>query len=125
MQRAQDGAPGMATDGRRLSNAVLASRVGHGIVSALFVCCIGVLYAGAWRGTAGPATLAAVAALCLEGVLVVVSHGNCPLAPLFRRLGDDTSFFELFLPPRAATLAVPVLGGVAFIGMVVLSARAS
>jgi hypothetical protein len=42
---------------------------------------------------------------------------------LFRWLGDDTPFFGLLLLPRAATLAVPVLGGVAFLGMVALAAR--
>jgi hypothetical protein len=86
--------------------------VWHGLVSVLFLACIAAVYAGAWRGTAGTLTLAAVGALLLEGLLVLLSRGSCPLGPLFRRLGDDTPFFELLLPRHAARLAVPVLAAV-------------
>jgi hypothetical protein len=79
---------------------------------------------GAWRGAAGSATLAAVGALSLEGLLVVLSRGNCPLGPLFRRLGDEKPFFALLLPPRAAKLAVPVLAAVTIVGVVLLALRA-
>ena len=58
-----------------------------------------------------------------QGVLVLSSGGNCPLGPLLRRLGDDAPFFELFLPPRAAKVAVPVLAAVAALGAVLLAAR--
>jgi hypothetical protein len=103
---------------------VLVSRVGHGFVSLLFLCCIAALYLGAWRGKADAVTIAALAALCVEGVLVALSGGNCPLGPWFRRIGDETPFFELFLPPRAAKLAVPILAAVSVLGAVLLAARA-
>lgn len=106
------------------SRAVLASRVGHGLISLLFLCCIAAVYLGAWRGKADAVTIAALAALCVEGVLVALSGGNCPLGPVLRKLGDETPFFELFLPPRAAKLAVPVLAAVSVLGAVLLAARA-
>jgi hypothetical protein len=81
------------------------------------------VYLGAWRGRADAVTLAAVGALCLEGVLVLFSGGNCPLGPLLRRLGDETPFFELLLPPRAAKLAIPILAGVCVFGGVLLAIR--
>jgi hypothetical protein len=109
--------------GRPLSRVVIVSRVAHGLVSALFLLCIAVVYAGAWRASDGPLTFGAVGALLLEGVLVLLSHGNCPLGPLFRQLGDDTPFFELLLPPRAAKLAVPVLAAVTALGIVLLASR--
>ena len=91
-------------------------------MSLLLLCSIALIYLGAWRGHASAVTVAAVAALGLEGVLVLSSGGNCPLGPLLRRLGDDTPF-ELFLPPRAAKVAVPVLAAVVGLGAVLLAAR--
>jgi hypothetical protein len=105
------------------SRIVLASRVAHGLISLLFLSCIAAIYLGAWRGKADAVTIAALAALCVEGVLVVLSGGNCPLGPVLRKLGDETPFFELFLPPREAKLAVPVLAAVSMLGAVLLAAR--
>ena len=102
---------------------VLASRIAHGLVSALFLCCIAAVYIAAWRGRADGLTFAALGALGLECVLVLVCGGNCPLGPLLRRLGDEKPFFELLLPPRAAKAAVPVLGAVAVLGAALLAAR--
>ena len=109
---------------RANSPVVVASRLAHELVSAVFLCCIAIVYLGAWRGEAGVVTIVALAALCAEGVLVLLSRGHCPLGPLFRRLGDDKPFFELLLPPRAAALAVPILGAVTMLGAVVLAVRA-
>jgi hypothetical protein len=49
------------------------------------------------------------------------SAGNCPLGPLLRRLGDETPFFELYLPPRAAKLAIPILAAICVLGAVLLA----
>jgi hypothetical protein len=105
------------------SPIVLASRVAHGLISLLFLSCIAAIYLGAWRGKLDAITVAALAALCAEGALVLISRGNCPLGPMLRRLGDETPFFELFLTPRAAKLAVPILAAVSVLGAVLLAAR--
>jgi hypothetical protein len=42
---------------------------------------------------------------------------------MLHRLGDETPFFALFLPPRAAKLAVPILAAVSVLGAVLLAAR--
>jgi len=102
---------------------VPALRVAHGLISLLFLSCIAAIYLGAWRGKADAVTLAAIAALCMEGALMLLSGGNCPLGPMLRRLGDETPFFELILPPRAAKLAVPMLTAVSVLGVVLLAAR--
>jgi hypothetical protein len=102
---------------------VVASRVVHGLVSVVFLCCIALVYLGAWRGEAGAVTLVALALLLAEGTLVLLARGNCPLGPVFRRLGDDTPLFQLFLPARAAELAVPVLGVVTVLGAILLASR--
>jgi len=108
---------------RALSRIVLVSRLFHGLVSVFFLSCIAVVYVGAWRGEANAITLAALAALCLEGVLVSLSKGNCPLGPLFRRLGDDTPLFQLVLGSRAGKLAFPVLTIVTVLGVLLLIVR--
>jgi hypothetical protein len=105
------------------SRIVLASRAAHGLISLLFLACIVAIYLAAWRGKADVVTLAALAALGAEGMLVLLSRGNCPLGPLFRRLGDETPFFELLLPPRAAKLAIPVFAAVTLAGAVLLAVR--
>jgi hypothetical protein len=102
---------------------VLVARVAHGLIALAFLCCIAILYIDAWRGSMNSVTLAALAALWVEGVLVLIHRGSCPLEPLFRRLGDDTPFFELLLPPRAAELAVPALGAASTLGAVLLGIR--
>jgi hypothetical protein len=102
---------------------VLASRIAHGLISLVFLSCIAVVYLGAWRGRTDTVTLAAIGALCVEGVLVLLAGGNCPLGPLLHKLGDETPFFELFLPPRAAKLAIPILAAVCVLGAVLLAIR--
>jgi len=65
----------------------------------------------------------AIIALAGEGVLVLAHRGDCPLGGLQERLGDPIPLFELVLSPKAAKLAVPVLGAIAATG-IVLVARA-
>jgi len=93
-------------------------------VSAFFLFCIATVYLGAWRGQAGTVTLVALVSLSVEGLLVLLSRGNCLLGLLFRRIGDETPFFELLLPTRAARLAVPVPAGVTVLGAVLFAVRA-
>jgi hypothetical protein len=114
---------GTWTAGERLPGIVVAARIAHGLIALVFLCCIAVLYVDAWRGSINMVTLAALAALWVEGVLVLMSRGSCPLEPLFRKLGDETPLFELLLPPRAAELAVPALGALSMLGAVLLGVR--
>lgn len=58
-----------------------------------------------------------------EGLLAMLSHGNCTLGPVSRRLGDDKAFFELLLPVRDAALAVPVLAAITALGAILLAVR--
>jgi hypothetical protein len=65
-----------------------------------------------------------VAALATEGACVGANHGDCPLGPLQDRLHDPVPLFELVLrSPTAAKRAVPVLGGVASLGILLLAHR--
>jgi hypothetical protein len=79
---------------------------------------IAYLWFCALTGRRGRALDAAGVALIAEGAVVAANHGDCPLGPLQDRLGDPIPLFEPVLPPRAARLAVPVLGVVAGVGLV-------
>jgi hypothetical protein len=65
----------------------------------------------------------AIVALAGEGLLVVANRGDCPLGGLQERLGDPVPLFELVLSPRAAKLAVPVLGAITGLGVALAAAR--
>lgn len=99
---------------------VLLIRVIHGLLSAFFLACIAFVYYVAIADVDSPLVVAAVGALILEGAVVVFNGGDCPLGGVHRRFGDEKAFFELLLPPRAAKLAVPVLGSVTALGIALL-----
>jgi hypothetical protein len=115
--------PAVMDFARPNTRIILVARVAHGLISLAFLCCIAVLYIDAWRASVDVVTIVALAALGVEGVLVLASRGSCPLEPLFRELGDETPLFELLLPPRAAELAVPALGAASALGAVLLGIR--
>ncbi|WP_297658296.1 hypothetical protein [Pseudonocardia sp.] len=77
----------------------------------------------ALTGRRGRLLWVAASALTGEGVALMVGNGDCPLGPLQKRLGDPVPLFELVLPPRAARAAVPVLTGVAGLGLAVVLVR--
>jgi hypothetical protein len=58
-----------------------------------------------------------VAFLSFGGIALVVGRGDCPFGPFQGRLGDPVPLFELVLPRRAAKVAIPVLTGLALVGI--------
>jgi hypothetical protein len=101
----------------RLPAAARAFRCAHAGIAAGFLGAIGYVWWCGLTGRRGPLVHAATTALIAEGALVAANHGDCPLGGLQERLGDTVPLFELVLPPRAARLAVPMLGAVAACGI--------
>lgn len=104
---------------------MLAWRAAHGLIAIAFLASIGYVWWCAITNTRGRFLRPAIMALVGEGVLVGANGGDCPLGPLGDRIGDEVPLFELVLPPRAARLAVPILGGVTALGLALLGARYS
>ena len=104
-----------------LSRAALAFRVFHASIALTFLAAIAYVWWCALTGSRGPLLRAAVVGLVGEGTVVALNHGDCPLGPLQDRLHDPVPLFELVLTPRAAKRAVPVLGGVAALGILLLA----
>jgi hypothetical protein len=66
----------------------------------------------------------AVASLSVEGIAVfVLNKGDCPLIHIQRIIGDNTPFFNLFLPAKLAKQAVPFLAKITWIGIGLLIIR--
>jgi hypothetical protein len=86
---------------------VVAFRVFHGLIAAGFISCVAVIYYAGITGSGGRKLAITVSLLAVEGTAVMLNAGNCPMAGIQGRMGDQTPFFELFLPPRVARLAVP------------------
>ena len=108
-----------------LSAPALSFRAVHAVIAIAFLAAIALVWWSAITGRSGPLVRLAVAGLITEGVVVAANEGDCPLGPLQERAGDPVPLFELVLPPRAAKLAVPVLGGVAAAGIALLAARSA
>lgn len=106
---------------RKLTPVALAVRAAHAAIAAAFLLAIAYVWWCALTGRRGRLLHVAVAALGCEGLLVVANHGDCPLGPLQQRAGDPVPLFELVLSPRAAQLAVPVLGAVTVAGVALLA----
>ena len=116
--------PRLAIRGREgLPPAVIAWRMAHALIAAVFLSSILYIWWCAISRRRGRLLRPAVGALAAEGVLVAANQGNCPLGALGDRVGDPVPLFELVLPPRAARSAVPVLGVVAAAGIALLAAR--
>jgi hypothetical protein len=38
----------------------------------------------------------------IEGVVVLINNGDCPLGTIHKAVGENRTFFELLLPKKAA-----------------------
>ena len=112
-----------ASRGAKLSPAALALRAAHAAIAVTFLAAIGYVWWCALTGRRDHLLRAAVVGLVGEGTVVALNHGDCPLGPLQDRLHDPVPLFELVLSPSAAKRAVPVLGGVAALGIALLACR--
>ena len=117
-------APIADTGDTALKPTVLLVRLTHGIITAFFLTCIAYVYYAAITDSSSPLRWAAAAVLVVEGTIVTLNGGDCPLGFVHQRAGDEKAFFELFLSKRAAKLAVPLLGAVATTGIALLALRA-
>ena len=105
----------------QLSPAAFAFRAAHSAIALGFLAAIGDVWLSALTGRRGPLLRVSVAALVAEGIVVTANGGDCPLGPLQDRIGDPVPLFELVLPPRAARLAIPALGGFTAVGLALLA----
>jgi hypothetical protein len=98
-------------------------RLGHAAIAVIELGCLGYVWMCALTRRRDRMLTASLIVLSAQGAALVVGHGNCPLGPLQRRLGDPVPMFELALPAQAAKAAVPTLAAVALVGALALVLR--
>jgi hypothetical protein len=113
----------MSVATEHLSPAARAFRAAHGAITVAFLAAIVYVWWCAITRRRDRWLRLAVAALVTEGAFVAANHGDCPLGPLQVRFGDPVPLFELVLPPNAARRAVPALGLVTVVGLMLLARR--
>ena len=64
-----------------------------------------------------------VGSLLLEGVVLLVWRGRCPITLLQERHGDDRGFFGLFLPRALWPYVIPFFAAVAGVGLLLVAWR--
>lgn len=116
-------APTRASGGPPLSRPAFWFRVVHTAITGGFLAAIGLVWWSALTRRRGPLLRPTVLALLAEAAVVTVNRGHCPLGSIQRSAGDPMPLFELVLSPRNAHRAVPVLGAVTAVGLVLLGAR--
>lgn len=117
------GEPATAIEPAGLKPAARAFRAAHLAFGAFAMAGLGWIWICALTGRRDRALRLAIAQLLFEGGALIVGRGNYPFGPFQARLGDPVPMFELFLPPRAAKAAVPILAGVTLAGFAVLFVR--
>jgi hypothetical protein len=65
-------------------------------------------------------TYGALLAVILEGFLLWLNKGKCPLTSLQKKLGDDKGFFDLFLPPALLPFVIPFFAFLTFLAIILL-----
>jgi hypothetical protein len=95
-------------------------RLLHGLITIFFLTCIGYIYYSGITGDITAFSYLAIAAIIVEGIVVGLNKGICPLGTIHHKYGDDKTFFELFLPKKAAKLAIPVLGTISLLGSLLI-----
>lgn len=111
------------TSWKELPPAALAFRLAHIAWGVVAMGALANVWAHAVRRTRSRILWAGIAMLSAQVVGLIFGRGDCPLGPFQRQLGDPVPMFELFLPPRAAKAAVPVLSVIGVAGLVLLLLR--
>lgn len=96
----------------------------HALVIVYLTACLGYLYYAAATGHIGHLVTLAIISLAVEGLLVFgLNKGDCPLNHVQRKVGDDKPFFEFFLPPTLAKLAIPAFAILSLLAAALLLVR--
>jgi hypothetical protein len=123
----RDGAAGSPAIRRaawaQLGTGARAFRVAHAAFSVLQLAALGYVWSCAVARRHDRALALSAGFLLVEGGALVVGRGDCPFGPCQAGLGDPVPLFELVLPKRAATAAIPVLSAVAVTGLAAVVLR--
>ena len=90
------------------------------IIVGMATCIFYVFYAGA-SGTKGPFLTISILAVAIEGIILLLNKGQCPLTKLAVKYGDNHKrFFDSFLPKGLSPFVVPGLTLIFIIGLALI-----
>jgi hypothetical protein len=103
---------------------VLKIKIVHTLIFfALSACVLYVLLSG-MSGRITPWTWACIVAILVEGLVLAVSGGQCPLTRVAEQLGAaNGSVSDIFLPKWLADRIFPICGSLYLIGCVLIAVR--
>lgn len=101
----------------------LILRIVHFIIVAYLLFGIFYIYYSALTKRTNSLLIVLVISLFIEGLIIYLNHGNCPLGFIQKKAGDNTPFFELVLPKKQAKLAVRFFALITLIGIVLMDIR--
>lgn len=100
---------------------IIILRIIHGLITFFLIFSITYLYYTIATRKFGYFLFVAIIALILEGILLFVNKGKCPLIGIHEKYGDNKSFFDLFLPKKVVPYITLFLEIVAIIGFIFIS----
>lgn len=100
--------------------AIYIIRSIHTLIAAFFIFCIGLLYYFALTGKSSPWIIWITVVLLVEGVVLIINRGKCPLSFLHQKYGDDKKFYDLFFPEKIAPYMAHILGVATIVGIILL-----
>ncbi len=90
------------------------------IIAGMATFILYVFYAGV-SGAKGNFLTASIIAVVLEGIILLLNKGQCPLTNLAVKYGDNHKrFYDSFLPKRLTPFVVPGLTLIFVIGLVLV-----
>ncbi|MFC1640982.1 hypothetical protein ACFL2D_02960 [Patescibacteria group bacterium] len=104
----------------RNEQMILFVRVMHGVIVGMYCGCIMLIY---YSGVTQKLTYYAMIAaglLLLEGLVLMINRGTCPLTIVHRQFGDDKGFFDIFVPKQYIHYVTPAFAAVALVGILLL-----
>ncbi len=100
-----------------------AIKIVHTVVWAILAGAVLAIPVASWRGAHGLAALFA-AAIALEGLVLLLNHGRCPLTTLAARYTDDRrDNFDIYLPLWLARYNKHIFGSIYVVGSLFALAR--
>jgi len=93
----------------------------HSIIFFIMVICLFYVLYGAFTRTYNVILLIALAAIFLEGLVLLLNRWQCPLTNLAKRYGDETgTITDIFLPAWLSPHTFKIFGALLAIGLVML-----
>lgn len=99
---------------------ILLARIVHVLIGTFFISCLIYLYVSVFSSELTFWTYFSLAAIVLEGLVLLINKGECPLTLYQNKIGDSKGFFDLFLPNKALPYVIPLFSVLTTLGTILI-----